>query len=65
MLRNYDRAINAVVLDLAPHPIDAWAVVYHGKLLPTRFSTEEEAGLHLGDIVADDAKGKKPRSVAA
>lgn len=36
-----------VVLDLAPHPEKAWAVIWRGQLLPIRFAREGEASDHL------------------
>lgn len=36
-----------VVLDLAPDPVPAWAVVFKGRLLPIRFATRDEAWKHL------------------
>lgn len=36
-----------VVLDLAPDPVIAWAVVFKGRLLPIRFATRDEAWQHL------------------
>lgn len=53
---SYDRKLNAVVLDLATHPVDAFAVVYHGKLLPIRFSTDDQAFLHLRQMLAGPAE---------
>lgn len=40
--------LDAVVVDLSPHPQVSYAVVLAGQLLPIRFSTEREAYTHLG-----------------
>lgn len=45
--------MTGIVVDLAPHPLAHYAVVIDGQLVPIRFSRREEAGAHLGAIVAE------------
>ena len=42
--------LNAVVLDLATHPVEQWAVIADGQLLPMRFAHEVDAAVHLGQV---------------
>lgn len=44
------RDLNAVVVDLSPHPAVQWAVIWQGQLLPMRFGSDEEAALHLASL---------------
>ena len=40
-------AINGVVRDLAVDPVEQWAVIWDGQLLPIRFGKKAEASDHL------------------
>lgn len=42
--------LSTIVVDLAPHPFPAWAIIWKGQLLPIRFSREGEAEAHLAGL---------------
>lgn len=48
--------MNTVILDLATHPDEQWAVILGGRLLPIRFATEGEARRHLNALLMPELK---------
>lgn len=59
----YDPTLNAVVLDLAPHPDEVYAVIVRGKLLPMRFASYDQAHGHMRAM--QHPRDKRPEEAAA
>lgn len=49
-----DAKTNGIVLDLATHPVDQFAVILRGLLLPIRYASRNEAATHLMGLLSPE-----------